>query len=174
MICGDCLPAGVGDSSFSLHNTSPLYRCISTNTDILMETATPHIYSCNLITQPHNLSTRMKSAHWGCQLPPQKKGKKFKLPSIVAWEIGYGHVHKLITKRLIFTPNVASLFYKPCFHGEVLLLKNTNSLVKVASVSRGDLNMSWHENQDSSSGRAPGQKSGGPRFESRFCFKFFS
>ena len=34
--------------------------------------------------------------------------------------------------------------------------------------------MSWHENQDSSSGRAPGWKSGGPMFESRFLIKFFS
>ena len=32
----------------------------------------------------------------------------------------------------------------------------------------------WHENQDSSNGRAPGWKSGGPRFESWLRFKFFS
>ena len=38
----------------------------------------------------------------------------------------------------------------------------------------GDLNMNWHENQDSSSGRAPVWKSGGPRFKSRFWFEFFS
>ena len=36
-----------------------------------------------------------------------------------------------------------------------------------------DLNMNWHESQDGSSGRAPGWKSGGPRLESRFWFKFF-
>ena len=38
----------------------------------------------------------------------------------------------------------------------------------------GDLSMSWHENQDSSSGRAQGQKFVGPRFESWFRFEFFS
>ena len=33
--------------------------------------------------------------------------------------------------------------------------------------------MNRHENQKSSSGRGPGYKSGGSRFESRFWFKFF-